>query len=89
MKLHYSTVSPELLSVLKKLMVEKSFSKFRLVGGTALSLFLGHRKSIDIDLFTYTDYGTVDFKAIEKFLRLEFPYFDTNSYQEIGMGKSY
>jgi len=27
---------------------------FRLVGGTALSLMLGHRKSIDIDLFTAT-----------------------------------
>ncbi|WP_187774867.1 nucleotidyl transferase AbiEii/AbiGii toxin family protein [Pedobacter sp. BS3] len=27
-------------------------SNFRLVGGTALSLLLGHRKSIDIDLFT-------------------------------------
>jgi predicted nucleotidyltransferase component of viral defense system len=27
---------------------------FRLVGGTALSLMLGHRRSIDIDMFTAT-----------------------------------
>ena len=31
------------------------FSKLRLVGGTALSLQLGHRKSIDIDLFGLLD----------------------------------
>ena len=28
------------------------FNQFRLVGGTALSLLLGHRTSIDLDLFT-------------------------------------
>ncbi|WP_428985335.1 nucleotidyl transferase AbiEii/AbiGii toxin family protein [Sphingobacterium oryzagri] len=28
------------------------FASFRLVGGTALSLQLGHRLSVDIDLFS-------------------------------------
>jgi predicted nucleotidyltransferase component of viral defense system len=32
-------------------MKEKSFSNYFLVGGTALSLQIGHRNSIDIDLF--------------------------------------
>jgi predicted nucleotidyltransferase component of viral defense system len=32
-------------------MADPNLSEFSLVGGTALSLYLGHRKSIDLDLF--------------------------------------
>jgi predicted nucleotidyltransferase component of viral defense system len=39
------------MELLKKLMAEKLFSNFNLVGGTALALQLGHRNSVDIDLF--------------------------------------
>lgn len=49
--LQTQTVVPELLELLKKLMKEKSFSNYFLVGGTALSLQIGHRNSIDIGLF--------------------------------------
>jgi hypothetical protein len=49
--LHRKTVSAELLGLLKSLMKIPAFSKMRLVGGTALALQLGHRSSIDIDLF--------------------------------------
>jgi Nucleotidyl transferase AbiEii toxin, Type IV TA system len=45
------TVVPDLLELLKKIMSEKLFSDFNLVGGTSLSLQMGHRNSIDIDLF--------------------------------------
>ena len=45
------TVIPDLLELLKKIMSEKLFSDFYLVGGTSLSLQMGHRNSIDIDLF--------------------------------------
>jgi len=62
---------------------------FRLVGGTALSLFRGHRMSIDIDLFTDESYNSVDFKSIDTYLRKTFLYVDSIDYQEIGMGKSY
>jgi hypothetical protein len=48
-KLYYNTVDSLLFNVLKVLMEEKEFDAFRLVGGTALSLYRGHRKSIDID----------------------------------------
>jgi len=89
MKLYYSTVSPQLLSILQALMTRNEFSMFRLVGGTALSLFRGHRMSIDIDLFTDEKYNSVDFKSIDSFLRRTFLYVDTIAYQEIGMGKSY
>jgi predicted nucleotidyltransferase component of viral defense system len=39
------------MELLKKIMSEKLFSDFNLVGGTALALQMGHRNSIDIDLF--------------------------------------
>lgn len=49
--LHTKTVTRETLKLLKKLMSDPNLSEFSLVGGTALSLYLGHRKSIDLDLF--------------------------------------
>lgn len=52
MKLHNETVSPQLTRCLKKIMQSDIFKDFNLVGGTCLSLQLGHRRSIDIDLFT-------------------------------------
>ena len=50
--LHTNTASPELLKVLRQLMEVEALKDFRLVGGTALALQLGHRESIDIDLFS-------------------------------------
>ena len=44
-KLQYQTVTPQLKSALDWLMSEEIFNAFRLVGGTALSLQLGHRES--------------------------------------------
>ena len=70
-------------------MKEELFKAFRLVGGTALSLQLGHRKSVDIDLFSEAEYGSIDFKAIEKYLLGEFSYLDTFDLEIIGPGKSY
>jgi len=49
--LQLQTVSPELLGIIQFLMKQPILQSFRLVGGTALALQLGHRKSIDIDLF--------------------------------------
>jgi len=49
--LQTQTVVPDLLELLKKLMNENLFSDFNLVGGTSLALQMGHRNSIDIDLF--------------------------------------
>lgn len=46
------TVSSELLEVLSVMMGMKTLLKHRLVGGTALALHLGHRVSVDIDLFS-------------------------------------
>jgi hypothetical protein len=53
--LQYSTIDTKTLKLLKKLQKVPDFSNLRLVGGTALALQLGHRKSIDIDLFGKID----------------------------------
>ncbi|WP_205514663.1 nucleotidyl transferase AbiEii/AbiGii toxin family protein [Longitalea arenae] len=41
-------------------MLDSKFGNFNLVGGTALSLQIGHRKSIDIDLFSVTSFNSQD-----------------------------
>ncbi len=87
--LFYKTVTPLLLSVLKTLMAAKEFDEFRLVGGTGLSLYRGHRESVDIDLFTDAAYGSIDFGKIDSFLRSRYPYVDNSSNDIIGFGKSY
>ncbi len=50
--LQYSTIEPGTLDLLKALMKVPALKDFHLVGGTALALHLGHRLSIDIDLFS-------------------------------------
>lgn len=54
--LHKETVSPTTLGVLKSLMKDEKLNDFVLVGGTALSLRIGHRISIDLDLFSKKDF---------------------------------
>ena len=49
--LHFETVDEGTLVLLKKLQSLAILSEMRLVGGTSLALQIGHRKSIDIDLF--------------------------------------
>ena len=49
--LHYKSVSTELLELLEFVMNQREFNEFNLVGGTSLALQMGHRISIDIDLF--------------------------------------
>jgi predicted nucleotidyltransferase component of viral defense system len=88
-RLHYTTTSPQLLSILKKLMESREFDAFRLVGGTALSLHKGHRLSVDIDLFTDAAYGSINFETLEKYLRNNWQYVDTTDIVPISMGKSY
>ena len=64
------------------------FDSFRLVGGTALSLQIGHRESIDIDLFSDIPYGTIDFDQIDYFLRQHFHYVSTSTLSP-ALGKAY
>jgi hypothetical protein len=70
-------------------MASEEFKDFRLVGGTALGLQIGHRKSIDIDLFSDIPYGTMDFEKITGYLESNFTYLDYIPNVEPGLGKSY
>lgn len=65
------------------------FDPFRLVGGTSLSLQLGHRKSEDIDLFTSAFYDLIDFTFIDKYIRKIFPYVSDTIPGPIGWGTVY
>lgn len=88
--LHYETVTPILANVLSFLMNDEAFNPFRLVGGTNLSLRFGHRQSDDIDLFTDSDYGSIDFSSLEKILSVKFPFFDSPDRSGlIGFGRMY
>jgi hypothetical protein len=48
------------LDLIKKMMADNRFQDFNLVGGTALALMIGHRKSIDIDLFSTKDFNSLE-----------------------------
>ncbi len=58
--LQYRAVYPETLGLLKKIMTFESLQDFFLVGGTALALQLGHRISVDLDLFSNKNFYTND-----------------------------
>lgn len=58
--LHYETIELRTLELLKRLQALPELRDCRLVGGTALALQLGHRKSVDLDLF-----GTIDLEPYE------------------------
>jgi len=51
--LQIKAVEPGTFSLLKELMNIEELREFSLVGGTALALKYGHRKSEDLDLFNY------------------------------------
>lgn len=63
--LYTQTVAPRTLELLKKLESEPSLAAFNLAGGTALALYLGHRKSVDLDLLSPQSF---DAKKLEAFL---------------------
>ncbi len=61
--LHTETVAQPTLELLKNLESEDALSGFNLAGGTALSLYLGHRVSVDLDLFTSKPFNNSSLEA--------------------------
>lgn len=59
--LHYETISPTTLELLKSIQSIPNLHDTRLVVGTALALQLGHRKSIDLDMFGSINSPVSDF----------------------------
>lgn len=87
--MYWNTVTPLLQDVLRNTMGSNVFQQFILVGGTSLSLQMGHRESVDIDLFTDADYGTIDFKFIDQFFRNNYSYVATNDGIPVALGSSW
>lgn len=54
--LHKETVEPATLELIKKLQADPELQGFQMAGGTALALMIGHRISIDIDLFSQNEF---------------------------------
>ncbi|MBD5392445.1 nucleotidyl transferase AbiEii/AbiGii toxin family protein [bacterium] len=63
--LHTEVVERTTLELLKRLQQEEPLQAFCLAGGTSLALYLGHRISVDLDLFTPESFDT---RGLEKFL---------------------
>ncbi len=53
-------ISPHTFQLIQQLQSLPELSGFYLVGGTALALQLGHRNSIDIDLFTQNNFTILE-----------------------------
>jgi hypothetical protein len=85
--LFYNTANPLLIKILKELMIANEFSEFRLSGDTALVLQRGHRESAEIYLSTNKKSASINFNAMEKFLKENYEYVEKAI--EIKNGKSY
>jgi len=69
--LHTETVEAGTLDLIKRLMADSELKDFFMVGKTTLSLLIGHRIPVDIDLFTEKDFN-VD--ALRQHLELYHPH---------------
>lgn len=58
--LYKETVTPSTLELLRKLMDDPELQDFVLVGGTSLALQIGHRVSVDLDLFSIHSFVETD-----------------------------
>lgn len=67
--MYTNTVSTKTFSTLKELMGDEKLSGFILVGGTALALQIGHRMSVDLDLFATKEF---DKPSLLKYLNSQY-----------------
>ena len=67
--LRTNTVEAGTLDLIKRFMSDDRFNGFNLVGGTALALKVGHRKSIDIDLFSTSAFSAPDLAGRPRYPR--------------------
>ena len=62
--LHFETIEPATLELLRSILSISELNSTRLVGGTSLALQLGHRKSVDLDFFGKIPYNTQELSGI-------------------------
>ena len=70
MKIYSETIASKTYELLRKLMNDPHLERFNLVGGTSLSLQMGHRKSVDLDLFNYGE--PFDLMEMKAYLQTEY-----------------
>lgn len=85
-ELYWNTVKPLLKEILGEIINEPIFEPFRLVGGTSLSLQIGHRMSVDIDLFTDAEYGSIDYIAIKEYFENKYLYCSSRNLENVSFG---
>jgi hypothetical protein len=85
--LHKETVSNTTLELIETLQADNMLQGFLLVGGTALSLQIGHRISIDIDFFTRDDFDTRELlEYLEQTYAFQLQYIHKNTLKGIIRG---
>ncbi len=67
--LHRNTIDETVYHLLTKLTSSIYLNQFALAGGTSLALQIGHRKSIDVDLFAFEEVNMIE---ISLFLENDF-----------------
>lgn len=78
--LYTETVADATLELLKQIMNDSAFDDFNLVGGTALSLLIGHRISIDLDFFSVNSFHENDIvKHLQDNYSFELDYLSKNT----------
>ena len=81
--LQTNTVEPDTLLILKGLMQLPALNSFYLVGGTCLALRYGHRKSVDLDLFSITEFNNEALNS--ELLKANIPFTYNNIKNPIGL----
>lgn len=67
--LHLNTINEDALYLLKSFQTKIYLNSFGLAGGTSLALRFGHRKSIDLDLFSTNEFTP---SQIDELLQLDY-----------------
>ena len=76
--MHKEILSGEQLELLP--LVKQFMHEYYLVGGTAIALYIGHRRSVDFDLFKYS--SLKHSKIIQKISEFGYPYIITRKVTE-------
>jgi len=77
--LQTATVEKPTFELVKRLMQDKCLSDFLLAGGTSLSLQLGYRKSIDLDMFSYQEFDSIE---LEKYLVKKYQFVTRRAFEK-------
>lgn len=78
--LHLNTIDKTAHQVLLSLLKKEYLKNFALVGGTSLSLRYGHRKSIDLDLFSTIEFDPSQLDVLLKSDYSDYVYRGNNRY---------